>query len=99
MYIKWKKFLEKTGNSNCLENKSAACSQSYGPFVRAVLNQRTTISTKMEDTSRAGRQRGEKLLTGFVGAIHVMALRRCGTLCMASTFFSSLLLGNSCPFC
>ena len=37
------------GNSNCLENKSAACSQSHGSFVRAVLNHRTTISTKIEE--------------------------------------------------
>jgi hypothetical protein len=47
--IKGKKFLEQMGNSNCLENKSAACSRSHGPFVRAVLNQRTTISTKIEE--------------------------------------------------
>jgi hypothetical protein len=47
--IKGKKFIEKMSDSNCLENKSAACSQSHGPFVRAVLNQGTTISTKVED--------------------------------------------------
>jgi len=47
--IKGKKFLERMGKSNCPENKSAACSQSHGPYVRAVLNQRTTISTKIED--------------------------------------------------